>query len=339
MNKIGFERLNCNEKLAYKLFEQAFGNKDCFIDIRLIDRTVDMMKVLQVTLGDNPGVFYFDRTKTEISSSFLGRRRIHLLGSFSQSQLRTMRNDLDAAVNTAVNEIMLSNPVSDYDTLILIYQYLQDHIQYDEKEIKECYSGNSKNPLSHNAYGALVNGLAVCDGVSSAFALLAQEFDYNCTVVSGKASFKTTGFSSHAWNIIQVGDKYYHLDATWDLNHKQHIGEYSYEYFCVDDNAIKTDHEWIQSTTPPCNGQDICYYMHNHCFANNLSQLDDIFTRACKSKMVVVRARVSSKISIPDPEDEYLATRLIDFATSAGRPPQIQYKWNRNTRCFFAKFV
>lgn len=337
-SKIGYEQLDSNERVAYRLFEQAFNQYSDSIDSGTIDRKVDIMKVLQVALGDNPRVIYFNKTQIRLSASLFGGKQIHLSGSYSKSQLRAMNKDLDVAVHKAVEEILLLNPISDYDKLICIYEYLQDHVQYDERELEACCRGNSKNPASHNAYGALVKGLAVCDGISGAFALLAQELGYDCTIVSGQASFRTTGFSSHAWNVIKVGDKFYHVDATWDINHKQQTGEYSYEYFCIDDDTVNSDHDWIISTTPVCKGQDISFYKHNRCFANNLSQLDEIFLRFSKSKMNVVRARISDGISIPEPEDQYLGKRLIDMAATVGRYEGITFVWNRNSRCFFAKF-
>lgn len=34
--------------------------------------------------------------------------------------------------------------------------------------------------MSHNAYGVLVNKTGVCDGISSAFSLIAQSMGFEC---------------------------------------------------------------------------------------------------------------------------------------------------------------
>lgn len=338
--KIGYERLSQAEKKVYEQFEKAFSSCASTIDRNGFDRNVDAMKVLQVALGDNPHVIYFNKTQIRMSASLLGGKQVHLAGAYSTAQNRIMSNELQFALRKAIGEIKLLNPISDYDKLMCIYEYLQDHVTYDNQELEACCKfGKSKNLLSHNAYGALVKGLAVCDGIAAAFCLLAQSFGYSCMIVCGQATFRTTGFSEHAWNLIKVGAKYYHLDPTWDVNHKCQTGDYSYDYFCIDDDDINREHNWDISTTPPCSSQDLSFFLRNRCYANNLSQLDDIFRRYAKTKTCTVRVKISGSIAIPEPAAEYIAKRLIAMTTSAGRSAQIQYIWSKDSRCFYAKYV
>lgn len=339
MSRIGYSRLSAAEKKAYEQFEKAFNSCDSTVDSNSIDRNVDLMKVLQVALGDNPQVIYFNKTQIRISTSLFGGKQIHFSGTLSSSQARTMQNRLETAVTKAMEEIEHLNPLSNYDKLICIYEYLQDKVTYDSKELEaNCRLGRSINPVSYNAYGALVNRTGVCDGISSAFSLLAQSMGFECSMVSGRATFRTSGFSEHAWNIIKIADDYYHIDATWDVNHKEQTGEYSYEYFCVNDDSINRDHDWDIKTTPVCSREDISFYIRNRCFANNLSQLEEIFARYAKSKQNVVRAKIAEGIAIPEPEDQYLGQKLVNVASSVGRYAAIKFIWNKNSRCFYAKF-
>jgi hypothetical protein len=297
------------------------------------------MKVLQVALGDNPKVIYFNKTQIKVSSSFLGGKQIHFCGAASPSGARTMEKELEAALEKAVEEIELLNPMSNYDKLMCIYEYLQDHVTYDVKELEMCCQlGRSLRPMSHNAYGVLVNKTGVCDGISSAFSLIAQKMGFECAQVSGRATFRTQGFSDHAWNIIKIADSFYHIDATWDVNHKEQTGDYSYEYFCVNDDSINRDHDWDINSTPPCSREDLSFYLRNRCFANNLTQLEEIYARFAKSKQNVVRAKIADGIPIPEPEDQYLGQKLIRVASSVGRYGSIRYIWNKNSRCFYARF-
>ena len=277
-----------------KQFEKAFNSCASSVDSNGIDRNVDVMKVLQVALGDNPQVIYFNKTQIRLSASLFGGKQIH----FSE-------------------DIELLNPMSNYDKLICIYEYLQDNVTYDSKELEACCRlGRSVNPMSHNAYGVLVNKTGVCDGISSAFSLIAQRMGFECSMVSGRATFRTQGFSEHAWNIIKIAETYYHIDATWDVNHKEQTGEYSYEYFCVSDDSINRDHDWDIKTTPACSREDISFYVRNRCFANNLSQLEEIFVRYATSKQKVVRAKIADGIPIPAPEDQFLGQKLVNVASS-----------------------
>ncbi len=339
MSRIGYNQLSTAEKKAYEQFEKAFSSYASSVDSNSIDRNVDVMKVLQVALGDNPQVIYFNKTQIRVSASLFGGKQIHFCGMNSSSQIKSMTNELQAAVSKAVDEIELLNPMSNFDKLMCIYEYLQDHVIYDSKELEACCRlGKSINPMSHNAYGALVKGAGVCDGISSAFSLIAQRMGFECSMVSGKATFRTTGFSEHAWNIVLIGGNYYHVDATWDVNHKEVTGEYSYEYLCVNDDSINRDHDWDIKTTPACDREDMSFYMKNRCYANNLSQLDEIFMRYAKSKQKVVRAKIADGIAIPEPADRFLGQKLVDIASRIGRHAAIKFVWNSNSRCFYAKF-
>ena len=337
--RIGYEQLSPHEKKAYDLFEKSFSSFAKSVDSSSISKNVDVMKVLQVALGDNPRVIYFNKTQIKVSGSLFGGKQIQFCGTYSSNQIRKMNQEIDRMVSSIMEEISLLNPLSDYDKLMCIYEYLQDYITYDSKELEyTCRHGSSLNPASHNAYGALIEKTAVCDGISAAFSLLAQQMGYDCTIVSGSAAFMTKGFSSHAWNLIRVGDKFYHIDATWDINHYQQTKEYSYEYFCVNDDSINVDHNWDIKSTPPCNNEDISFYIKSGCFANTLSQIDEIFTRYAKSKTQVVRLKVSDRIAIPEPNDTFLAQKLIDISSQFRGGVSIQFVWNKDTRCFYAKF-
>ncbi len=339
MGRIGYNYLSMAEKKAYEQFEKAFMNYASTVDSTGIDRSVDIMKVLQVALGDNPQITYFNKTQIKWTSSLLGGKQIHFCGMTSIAQIRNINRELEEVLQKAVEEIELLNPITFYDQLICIYEYLQDNVTYDAKELEACWRmGKSVNHISHNAYGALVKKIAVCDGIASAFALIAQKLGFECCVVSGKAAFRTIGFSEHAWNVIRIGDYFYHIDATWDINHKEQMGEYSYDYFCVSDDSINHDHDWDIKTTPVCSREDMSFYMKNRCYANNLSQLEEIFIRYAKSKQKVVRAKIADGIAIPEPEDNYLGQMLISVASSVGRYAGISFMWNRNARCFYAKF-
>lgn len=78
--------------------------------------------------------------------------------------------------------------------------------------------------------------------------------------------------------------------------------------------------------------------MRNRCFANNLSQLEEIFARYAKSKQKVVRAKIADGIPIPALEDQFLGQKLVNIASSVGRYAAIKFTWNKNSRCFYAKF-
>lgn len=339
MLTIAYQQLNPAEKTLYERFSQAFRRYATSIDAGGVGRNVDVMKVLLAVLGDEPWVTYFNRTQLRQSASLLGGKQITFTGALSPARARQQRAELDAALHRALDEIRLLNPITDYDKLMCIYEYLQDHVRYDRQELEACCRlGRSPNPDAHNAYGTLVHGSGVCDGIASAFCLLAQSMGFSCTLVNGEATFMTTGFSEHSWNVLQIGPCFYHVDATWDVNRREMWDEYSYEYFCVSDDTVCHDHHWPLQEAPVCPDDNASFYRKSGCFANNLTQLEEIFTRYAKSRQSVVRARLAEGIAIPAPEEQHLARLLQRAASSVGRYGSFRYSWNPRTRCFFAKF-
>lgn len=337
--RLGYERLNADEKMVYESLRSAFISFADTVDINRFKMNVDLMKVLNVVIGDNPHIIHFNKSQIKLSSSMFSGKQIKLCGTYSRGQIKKLYSELDSKVECVLNDIELLNPITTYDKLICIYEYLQDNVVYDEQELEiMCRTGNGTNPFSHNAYGALIYGRAVCDGISAAFSLLAQKMDIESTMVAGEAAFRTTDSSNHAWNLIRVENKCYHVDATWDINKKNNTGEYSYDYFCVDDDLISSNHYWNINTTHTCNHNDLSFYSRNRCYANNLSQVEEMFLRYAKSKQQSVRVRIREGIEIPEPKQQYLGQLLMDAASKAGRYSPFEYYWSDDTRCFFAKF-
>ena len=80
-----------------------------------------------------------------------------------------------------------------------IYDYVISHNSYD-------YSTNEGNYYPHSTHAALIAQKSVCQGYSSLFYRLLLSAGIDNRVATSK---------THAWNIVQVGSKYYHTDTTW----------------------------------------------------------------------------------------------------------------------------
>ena len=111
---------------------------------------------------------------------------------------------VDQKVAQIVQELGVSN-ASDYQKVKAIYDYLCKNVSFD-------YVGATMgNADVYTTYSALVNGKAVCHGFATAFYRLALELDVDTRLIAGK--YENT---SHGWNIVKIGGKYYNVDATRD---------------------------------------------------------------------------------------------------------------------------
>lgn len=88
-------------------------------------------------------------------------------------------------------------------------------------------------PTAFTAYGALVEGEAVCEGYASAMRLLLRGAGIPSRQVNG-----TVDGVAHTWNAVLLDGAWYHLDPTWD---DTEIG-IRYDYFNITSQTLLEDH-------------------------------------------------------------------------------------------------
>lgn len=333
---IRYSCLGEREQHLYRELQDAILSRS--FDFTATSDIRNIREVYTALISDRPEfVFVNHRWTSDIPSLFRPGGRISLGLCCKPHQVNKMCESLEAAVSKVTAEILSYGPMTDYDRLILIYEYLQDHVTYDDAE-REHTGDTPLHFHSHTAYGALLNGTAVCDGFAAALTLLAQRLGIECTSVHGSSTARGRQENNHAWNLVYSGNRYHHLDATWEVPWMQDHGVYAYEYFCIDDATAGIDHQWDLQTVPPAEGRSLSYYRHNGLYANSMSDVETIFRRLLKTKQRIIRMRLADGITIPaDDQQDYLGTLLqkIKYELHDGR--DYRYGWDPETRCFFAQ--
>ncbi len=124
--------------------------------------------------------------------------------------------ELDVAIESLLDSLDLDGK-DDYQKVCAIYDYICDNVTYDYDNLyKDEYT------LKYSAYAALINKTSVCQGYANLFYRLALEEGVDARLISGWGDG-----GAHGWNIVQMGDYYYNLDATWDAGSDPE----DYEYF------------------------------------------------------------------------------------------------------------
>ena len=117
--------------------------------------------------------------------------------------------EAEAAVTAKLGKVMASlglNGRTDAEKIRTIYRWITENVTFDDSE----------DTVPYTAYGALINGRAVCQGIAALFYRMALEAGVDARIISGTARNGQTGDGAHAWNIVRIGDLYYYLDCTWD---------------------------------------------------------------------------------------------------------------------------
>lgn len=185
-------------------------------------------------------------------------------------------DDSDAAIEKADEIIkeVIKPGMTDYDKEWALYKYLIDHTVYDYETFNNT---GRKKMLSYTAEGALVHGLAVCQGYSNALRLLLDKVGIESIIISSAKM-------NHAWNIVELDGKSYHVDATWGDNEGKEKA-----YFNLTENAMAADHVWDMSKYPVC---DSIKYDHNY----NSYSVDN------KMPFTDEQSTISGTVSLPNGE-------------------------------------
>lgn len=102
---------------------------------------------------------------------------------------------------------------------------------------------DENTPYLHTAFGAFCEGRAVCDGFAEAYAMLMQCAGIPCRIVSGYLQ-EGTRWTAHAWNLVWLDGKWYHVDVTWDTVRQTH------SCFLCSDAEMAMHHSWNRKNVP-----------------------------------------------------------------------------------------
>lgn len=105
--------------------------------------------------------------------------------------------------------------------------------------------GGENAAYPSTAYGALVEHSADSKGMALAFQALCNAVDLECRVVQG--SIGSMGTEEHYWNIIRLGEDYYHVDIS------QFVFDRSYA-FLMSDEMLWGTYIWAAENYPACAG-------------------------------------------------------------------------------------
>lgn len=119
-------------------------------------------------------------------------------------------------------------------------EYEMEKALHDMLAAKVTYVSGAN---AHNAYGALVEGKAVCEGYAEALQCLLQRVGIQSVEIFGYGINPTTGVGEpHAWNAVRIDGHFYLVDLTWD----DQDSLLAYAYFNQTSAILKEDHtQWM----------------------------------------------------------------------------------------------
>lgn len=144
---------------------------------------------------------------------------------------------------------------SDYEKAKYIHDWIVNNTSYAHEQYM---SGNYQMGNGITAFEILSifkYGKGVCSAYAATFDLIANEAGLKTRVIHGDVDNNMGfGWQGHAWNLVEIDGKLYHIDTTWDdLTRDDGTEKIRYRYFLIDDRTMGEDHRWDDSKYPRAN--------------------------------------------------------------------------------------
>jgi len=189
---------------------------DCLTEIQNLANNQDMLSDINNYVHPYNG---FSHIATEYDS--LGKVTITINKVYSDEQINMINNKVDEIMGQLYNQ-----NISVKDNIKNIHDYIINNTKYDSA--RSDYEDTTYS--SDTAYGALFEGYAICGGYTDLMELFLERMNIK--------SFKVSS-PIHVWNAVNLDDKWYHLDLTWDDPVSDDGYDYlQHTYFLIDTNTL-----------------------------------------------------------------------------------------------------
>lgn len=210
----GLENVRKSINLSeYNLSETEF--KNLFLDI----------------LYNTPSFFY---VKKVYGYSVSGNKVVSLVPKYimEPQKIKNAVNDYNQKLDKIVS--LLPIGLNDTEKALFFHDYICLNFEYDE------------SLQVHDSYTLMTTGKGVCEAYAQLYDALLEKVNIESRAVISESM-------GHMWNAVKLGDKYYHVDITWDDPIPDRKGYVGHEYFLQSDRGIKSKGHDSYSCSQACN--------------------------------------------------------------------------------------
>ena len=185
---------------------------------------------------------------------------------FEKGKIKDHQKALQARVEKLARPMQKA---TDLEKILYIHDFICQNVHYDK--LKKQYSHEIIGPLGH--------GVGVCEGIAKSVKILCDALNLWCVIALSENNPEKGVKYRHAWNIVKVDKKYYHLDCTFD-NSLGNPDEIRYDYFLLNDKQIFRDHERLVWKMPACEDGERFYYKEKKL---SFTKMEDVQKRSAQA--------------------------------------------------------
>ncbi len=229
-----YSQLSDDEKALYTAVYRGVNDYEAEIPLPYDAEGASYSRIYCLIEKQEGGLFWLDSTYYTAERL---RDATIVYRTEDSAERERMISELEEAAQTALEGV--PEGADEFE----LAEYIHDYI------IENCsYTTNGLSLFGATAYGCLVDGKAHCEGYAKAFQYLCAQAGLECVVITGV----TDDGENHAWNQVNIDDKWYNVDVTWDDLDAEIEGRRL--YFLCDDEFMSESHT-----------AEIAYFMPFEC--------------------------------------------------------------------------
>lgn len=259
-----FSKLNTNEKGFYDKVKSSLmrGLSGCVLNGCTSEEAVAVMKAVSF---DHPEIYNYAGLEIQVLTRGNG---VEIPFVYADSNAGQYNSKLNGVIDKL--QAALPPGSTDYTVCRKIYEYLAQNVKYDDDAMR-AYSGLGGNPQAEQmremfdrhgkaftAYGALVDGVAVCFGIARAFKVLCDRLGVECAIA--EATESKSGVP-HALNVAELdGGRRAFIDVTNGLPMKgfEHV---RFDFFAVTQRIVGRQYDVSEEFD--CNDETLSWFFRN----------------------------------------------------------------------------
>ena len=203
-----------------------FVNNDAECKANILKINVYFKNAIHAVIMDHPELYWLDNQQLgSINYSYNAQGKNLVISASAVVPQNVRQSNAEQSINSVNLKLKsIEATGTDIEKVKKIHDWLCDNVKYID--------GNH----SHDLYGSLFNGKAVCQGYAEAFKAACDYYGIKCVCVEGEALNSQNVREAHMWNYVLINNTWYAVDVTWDDQEDRIL----YDYFLAGKNTDAT---------------------------------------------------------------------------------------------------
>ena len=244
----------------------ANGKNDVFVDLSCLQED-ELNKIIEAVFDDNPQFYTESNWKCTYTDEML---------TFKTPIVSVYNSKEDIGFLLRFAQAVRKNCFTEYEKIKYVHDFMINSIKFDHEEIET----KKFDRANHQAIGALYTGKSVCEGIARLTQLLLQMCGVQAIYCSGRTLDNDRDddreSNGHAWTVVSINGKYYHLDVSHDICLTKAKNQKSYCYFNLTYEDIIKDHQLdydAEFRRLSCDSVHHNYFHYNKLLFSSLNEL------------------------------------------------------------------